>query len=77
MRAYDEMVDFIAAGPSSRNVVMFRPSEEARSRVADLIRREKGEGLSSEETSELEHYQQLEHLMRLAKARATRYLASE
>ncbi|HEX8358890.1 MAG TPA: hypothetical protein VF613_02150 [Longimicrobium sp.] len=77
MRAYDEMVDFIAAGPSSRNVVMFRPSEEARSRVADLIRREKAEGLSTEETSELEHYQQLEHLMRLAKARATRYLAGE
>lgn len=77
MRAYDEMVDFIAAGPSSRSVVMFRPSEEARSRAADLIRREKAAGLSSEETSEFEHYQQLEHLMRLAEARATRYVSGE
>jgi hypothetical protein len=30
-------------------------AEEARSRVADLIRREKAAGLSAEETSELEH----------------------
>lgn len=67
----------MGADGTARNVVMFRPSEEARSRVADLIRREKAAGLSSEETSELEHYQQLEHLMRLAKARATRYLTGE
>ena len=52
MRAYDEMLDFIAAGPSSRDVVTFRASEEARSRVADLIRREKTDGLSSDEASE-------------------------
>lgn len=77
MRAYDETIDFIAAGPSSRSVAMFRPSEETRSRVAELIRREKTEGLSTDEASELDHYQQLEHVMRLAKARAKRHLAGE
>ena len=69
-RAYDEVFDFIAAGPSSANVADFRPSESTRQRVADLIAREKTSALSAEETSELEHYLQLEHLMRLAKARA-------
>lgn len=77
VRAYEEVVDFIAAGPSPRKVVAFRPSEEARRRVAELVRREKTEGLSPEEASELEHYLQLEHLMRLAKARAKQHLASE
>ena len=73
-KAYEEIVDFIAAGSSPRNVVAFRPSEEARQRVWDLIDREKTSGLSKEELSELEHYGQLEHIMRLAKARAKRFL---
>jgi hypothetical protein len=47
-------------------------AEEARSRAAGLIRREKAVALSAEEAPEVEHYQRLEHLMRLAKARATR-----
>ena len=42
-----------------------------------FIHREKTTGLSSEETAELEHYLQLEHIMRLAKARARAYLAHE
>ena len=75
-KAYEEIVDFIAAGTTPQNVVAFRPSEEARKRVWDLVAREKESGLSPEETAELEHYSQLEHIMRLAKARAKRYLHS-
>ncbi len=74
LRAYDEFVDFIAAGPSSENVAAFLPSESTRQRVSDLVLREKTTGLSAAETSELDHYFQLEHIMRLAKARARRHL---
>jgi hypothetical protein len=74
-RAYEEVIDFIAAGPSTDRVANFRPSEAARQRVMDLVRQEKDEGLSAEERSELEHYLQIEHLMRLAKARARQRLA--
>lgn len=74
VRAYQEVVDFIAAGPTSGKVVAFRPSEETRGRVADLVRREKAGNISADEASELDHYLQLEHLMRLAKARAKQYL---
>jgi hypothetical protein len=77
MRAYEEVVDFIAAGATPRGVADFRPSEEARSQVADLIAREKSSGLSAEEASELDHFLQIEHLMRLAKARARRHLLDE
>ena len=71
--AYEEVVDFIAAGTSPENVIAFRPSEAARKRVWDLVAREKTDGLTPDESSELEHYLQLEHIMRLAKARAQRY----
>ena len=68
--AYDEFVDFIAGGNTPQSVVDFRPSEETKSHVADLIRRQKAESLSADETAELNHYLQIEHVMRLAKARA-------
>ena len=71
---YEEIIDFIAAGTTPRSLVDFQPSETTKSRVADLIQREKTEGLSVEETEELDHYLQLEHLMRLAKARARQHL---
>ena len=74
LTAYEEVVDFITAGTSPENVIAFRPSEAAQERVWDLVAREKTEGLSKDETSELEHYLQLEHIMRLAKARAQRYV---
>lgn len=75
--AYNEIIDFLAAGTTPKSLVAFRPSEAAKARVADLIHREKTVGLTIEETSELDHYMQLEHLMRLAKARARRHLTDE
>lgn len=74
-KAYDEVIEFIASS-SPQNVVAFRPSEETKARVADLLAREKTEGLSADEKSELDHYLQIEHLMRLAKVRAHQYLAN-
>jgi hypothetical protein len=67
--------DNVSDGP--RIMSEFYPSEAAKARVAELVVREKREGLSAEETSELEHYLQLEHVMRLAKARAKQHLTDE
>ncbi len=69
-RVYDEIVDFIAAGPSPDAVAHFEASEETKSYVADLLHKEKTGGLTTEERSELDHFLKLEHVMRLAKARA-------
>ena len=69
-KAYDEIVNFIASGTSPESVVSFRPSEEVKERVGELIAKEKEGELSTEETTELNLYIQLEHIMRLAKARA-------
>lgn len=67
---YDEIVDFIAKGPSSDSVARFEASPETKDRVADLISREKNEHLSDDERQELDTYIVAEHLMRMAKARA-------
>ena len=75
MKANEEVIEFIAAGTTPDRVVSFRPSTATKERVANLIGREKTAGLSVEEKSELDHCMQLEHLMRLAKARAHRYVA--
>jgi hypothetical protein len=75
--AYQEIVDFIAAGTTPQNLIDFSPSEDAKERIADLIYREKTTRLTPEETAELNHCLQLEHLMRLAKSRARYYLKNE
>ena len=69
-KAYEEIVDFIAAGASRESVMRFASGAETRERVEWLLRREKNEGLLPEEAAELNDYLQLEHLLRLAKARA-------
>lgn len=77
VKAYEEIIEFIAAGTTPDTVVSFRPSPATKTRVSELIHQEKTTGLSSEEKSELDNYMQLEHLMRLAKARAHQYVAHE
>lgn len=69
-RAYEEIVDFIAGGVSSASVARYEASAATKSRVADLIHREKTAGLSEDEHAELDYYLQIEHVFRLAKARA-------
>lgn len=77
LRAYEEVIEFIAAGTSPKNILAFYPSDSVKEHVADLIRREKTGALSEDEKSELDHYMQLEHLMRLAKARARQHISNE
>jgi hypothetical protein len=73
--AYFEIIEFIAAGTTPDAVAQFLPSPEAQRRVAELIEREKEEGLSQEEVAELDHFMELEHILRMAKAKARQILA--
>ncbi len=74
MRPYEELVQFIAS-LSPREVVDFKPSEPTRQRVWELIDRQKDAPLPADERSELDHYLEIEHLMRLAKAHARQLLS--
>ncbi len=74
MRPYKELIQFIAS-LSPRDVLDFKPSETARQRVWELIERQKSAPLPADEKAELDHYLEIEHLMRLAKGRARQLLA--
>ena len=56
--------------------MQFKASPETKARVAELIHREKTVGLTPDETAELDSYEELEHLMIMAKARAHQLLKS-
>ena len=69
-KAYDEVLDFLAAGTTTESIASFRPSAEAQMRVQELVARRGENKLSPEEDEELEEYLRLEHLMIMAKAKA-------
>jgi hypothetical protein len=75
--AYEEIINFLAAGVTSQSLIEFQVSETVKERVSDLIFREKNDGISSDEKAELDHYLILEHLLRLAKARAYDFISNE
>ena len=65
--ASEDIINLLANAP---NVLEFKPSAEAKARVWGLIAREKAGLLTVEERHELDHYGQIEHIMRLVKAKA-------
>jgi hypothetical protein len=69
-RAYEEIIEFIAKGSRPSDVAAFQPSAQARAHVEELLEREKQQALTPQEALDLSHYLELEHIMRLAKARA-------
>ncbi len=71
---FEELVDFLVEENPER-FANFQTTEKVRERVWELVRREKNEGLTAKEKAELDTYGQLEHLMRLTKAKARLNLA--
>jgi hypothetical protein len=73
-KSYDEIIDFLARGASSAEVLAFRPSEETQDRVRFLLDRNAADELTEDEAAELEILGELEHVMQLVKVRAREYV---
>ncbi len=73
---YMELVDLVAGGSTPEDIVRFHPSSQAQARVAELIEGERESRLTEEEIAELNHILELEHILRIAKAKARLILAS-
>jgi hypothetical protein len=71
---YLELIDFIVSGTTPGALLRFRPSEANQRRVSQLIEGQHTGTLSAEETSELDDFVQVEHLLIMAKAQARRRL---
>ncbi len=73
---YLEIIDFFAAGTTPETIIEFRPSLEAQKRALDLLELAKQNCLTPEQESELNYLTELEHILRMAKARARQILAN-
>ena len=69
-QAYEEILDFLAAGTTAESIANFRPSEKVQARVRELIDRRNEAKITPSEEEELDEYLRLEHLMIMAKAQA-------
>ncbi len=72
VRAFDEIADFFAAN-AAKDLIAFRPSQATSDRVELLVNKEKANRISAAEKEELDTYMVLEHIMRLAKAKAKKF----
>ena len=64
------VLEILAGLPTPTEILALRPSEALQTRLNVLLEKNKTEGLTPEEEEEWEKYQYLEHLMRIAKAKA-------
>ena len=74
--AFEEMLDFLASGPSPEKIVAFKVSPAAQARLEELLEKNRLEGLTDDEAAELDVYSQVNHILILLKARARLALSS-
>ena len=66
---YDTLVDLLVQGGNRQEILKFRLDLEAQSRLNQLLQKNRNGVISPEEISELETFEQFEHVVRLLKAR--------
>lgn len=74
-RFFDEVIDFLTSFPRPEDIVAFKPSAGLQSRAEDLLDKKREGALTPDEARELDYFMVIEHLMRMAKARARQRLA--
>jgi len=70
---YDELAFFLA-NLSPRKVLAYKASPKAQERVNILLEKNSSIGLTADENAEMERYMTVEHIVRLAKAKAMQKL---
>jgi hypothetical protein len=66
----EDVLETLARLPSPEEVLALRPSGTFQSRISELLEKSRAGGLLPLEQREWERYEYVEHLVRLAKARA-------
>jgi len=66
----NDLLETLARLPTPEEVLALRPTTALQARIDELLDKNRNGGLSREELKEWEHYEYIEHLVRLAKARA-------
>ena len=66
---YDDLVELLAKSAKADEVLAFQISDEKQRRLDDLLSKNRDGKLSPQESSELDAFEQFEHVVRLLKAR--------
>jgi hypothetical protein len=74
MPFYEQVLDFLAAGPSAQKIVRFRPSVAAQQRFSQLLELNRQRELTLAETEELDHYVRIDRMISLLKAKAIQHV---
>lgn len=67
---YEEVLEFLAEGPSVQQIVTFRPRPETQERFSHLLDANRQQTLTAQEEVELDHYIRIEQMLSLLKAKA-------
>ena len=65
-----QVLEKLAELPTPDEVLALRPAPELQARLSELLRKNREEGLTTDEQAEWQRYEWVEHLVRMAKARA-------
>ena len=70
MQITAEVLEFLATLPTPEEIIALRPSEALQAQISNLLEKNRTQGLTPAEEQIWEQYQCLEHLIRMAKAKA-------
>lgn len=72
---YEQVLEFLASGPSSQEIVAYRPPQAAQARFSRLLADNRERQLSPWEEEELDHYVGMDRMLSLLKAKALSHLS--
>lgn len=72
-----DVLEFFAGLPAPDEILALRPSAEMEAKIGELLEKNRGEGLSKTEEQTWASYEFVEHLVRIAKAKASAQLKKE
>jgi len=72
-----EIIEFLSQNPTPQNIMEYHVSERAQSRLQKLLTLNQAGLVSSQEMSELDEIEKIEHIMIMLKAQATQKLNQE
>jgi hypothetical protein len=65
-----DVLEFLASLPAPEEILALKPSEAVQQQVAMLLEKNRDTGLTPDEERSWQHYEYVEHLVRMAKAKA-------
>lgn len=73
---YEQVLEFLASGPSAEQIAAYRPPRAAQARFSRLLDVNRKRTLSPQEEEELDHYIGIDRMLSLLKAKASSKLSA-